>query len=106
MVSSPPIMVDATPPTPGQVNVNFFNVQSPHDEDVVVRWEGFEDRESGILQYELAVGTQPNSQDVIPFSKMTGSVTYLNAHGSLEDGKFNFFQIKVTQLYQVRIVVV
>ena len=91
-------MVDSTPPTPGQVSVNFFNIKATEEEDIVVHWDGFNDKESGILGYELAVGTLPSSQDMIPFSTISGSVTFLDGNGKLEDGKYYYFQIKVLDL--------
>ena len=96
VVSSQPTMVDATPPTPGQVSVNFYNIQTRQEqEDIVVHWSGFDDKESGILRYALAVGTQTSTQDVMPFSPVSGLVTFVDGKGKLEDGKYYYFQLKV-----------
>lgn len=88
-------MVDASPPTPGHVHVMFYNIRPKEEEDIVVHWDGFDDRESGIIGYELAVGTLPNTQDVQSFSPVSGLVAFLNGYGKLEDGKYVYFLIKV-----------
>ena len=92
-------MVDATPPTPGHVSVNFYNIKTTTEEDIVVHWEGFDDKESGIMGYDLAVGTLTSTQDVIPFSPVHGLVTFVDGEGKLEDGKYYYFQIKVIIVY-------
>ena len=95
VASALPTMVDATPPEAGHVIVNFYNIHTPDNNDVIVRWEDFEDNESGIRGYELAVGTLPSSQDVVAFTTVSGLVTFFDGTKEMDDGKVCFFQIKV-----------
>ena len=88
-------MVDSTPPVPGQVSVYFFHNAISASHDVVVQWKAFTDPESGIVGYEVGVGSAPGSQDVSVFSPATGSNHMFDDASSMQDGKYYYFQIKV-----------
>ena len=87
-------MVDSTPPTSGQVTVDFYNFNKL-EEDIIIHWSGFEDKESGLLGFELAVGSHAYSQDVLPFEPVSGQLAVINGAQYMENGKRYFFQIKV-----------
>ena len=88
-------MVDSTPPVPGQVSVHFFNNAVRDSHDIALQWKDFVDPESGIVGYEVGVGSAPGSQDVSVFSPATGSNHIFDDDSSMQDGKYYYFQIKV-----------
>jgi hypothetical protein len=88
-------MVDSTPPVPGQVSVHFFNNAILPSHDVVVQWKDFIDPESGIVGYEVGVGSTSGSQDVSLFTPVSGSNHIFDDVSSMQDGKYYYFQIKV-----------
>lgn len=100
MTSSLPIMVDTSPPQPGSVSVYTMHEQqkSTREEDLIVQWTAFQDRESGIRSYDLAIGSHEQSQDILPFTPVTGFITFVNGQGMLASGNKYYFHIKVSAL--------
>ena len=88
-------MVDSSPPLPGSVSVYTMQEQLATTEDIIVQWTDFQDRESGILSYELGIGTHENNQDVYPFQAISGYTAFVDGKGRLSDGKSYFVQVKV-----------
>ncbi|XP_068693727.1 uncharacterized protein [Montipora foliosa] len=96
-VSTAPILVDDTPPTKGSVIVSpdrthdVFGIHSSchlFNKTLRAYWYGFNDEESGIDGFRIAVGKQPNTTDVLPFQEVgiTTNVTLSqnNAAGLFE----------------------
>ncbi len=80
---------DATPPLAGQVNDGPGPdlATQPSLDTLEANWSGFDDPESGIFQYEWAIGTTAGGTEVQPFTAV-GTQTRATATGlALEVGK-------------------
>ena len=71
-VNSDGVMVDTTPPTTGYVYEGkrhdidcIWNNESLH-----VSWSSFYDDQSGIVNYEFAVGSKPDGDELVPFTSV------------------------------------
>ena len=96
MVSSLPIMVDTSSPQPGSVSVYVVQEQLAAVEDIIIQWTAFQDRESGILLYELGIGSHEYSQDVYSFRPVSGFIDFIDGKDIMSDGRNYFVQIKVS----------
>ena len=70
--ASPSFVFDSTPPAPGTLIVGRAAGSGRCHIPLAgapfrVEWRGFQDAESGVRSIELAVGTAPGGQDVLPF---------------------------------------
>ena len=84
--SSDGFMVDSTPPSVGEiVHIENPSVEGEHFTHSVisVTWEGFLDKESGVLGYSVCVGTEPgqcnirNSSEIVNETRMAIAVSDL-----------------------------
>ena len=90
--SSPePILVDTSPPLAG--HVSFSNTDSGaglayslSSTTLTASWSGFQDPESGIARFELAIGTGPCQADVAPFEPVGLATTATRTQLTLVDG--------------------
>ena len=91
-------MVDATPPDLGKIEVKFFHDEAEYFHDIVVQWRDFVDLESGVVGYEIGVGSVAGSQDVSEFQTVVGINVIYDGSKSMHDGKYYYFQVKVRLL--------
>nr|XP_034301655.1 uncharacterized protein LOC105322112 [Crassostrea gigas] len=103
-ICSDGIMVDLTPPTPGQVwigNVQGTNFQTSTT-DMSINWETFQDIEefqtnshsSGIQDYILGIGTSIGGNDMVAFFSV-GVVNHITLHDlKLQSGHIYYATIK------------
>ena len=97
---SEPIYVEATPPTPtgtatvlaNYLETNFTDLSSAvfdlpqagcilETSSITLQWDAFEDAESSVANYHIALGTVPNASDLLPFTDVT---PYVAASGRYE----------------------
>ncbi|XP_076108987.1 uncharacterized protein LOC143076978 [Mytilus galloprovincialis] len=79
------VIYDNTPPSTGTTQVErgiSYFVKTHH---ISVQWFGFEDNESGIIQFEIGIGSTNNSADIVPFHK-TNMFAEINEDSRLIDG--------------------
>lgn len=87
-VSSPqPVVVDSSPPVVGPVIVLSSGLGSSRclsALEVQIAWDAFRDFDSGIAWYELALGTMPGEDDVLPWHDvgMRRNVVVLRHNGT------------------------
>ena len=101
-VSAPPVLVDLTAPSRGQVTVQSLTSDAGCLSTSVlhVRWEAVTDLESGVALQEVSVGL-PSSRHandvntVTPFSVTRGNSVTLNVSGQLVDGHAYVILLKV-----------
>jgi len=104
--STLPVVVDDTPPTKGSVIVStdrthdVFGIHSSchlFNKTLRAHWYGFNDQESGISGFRVAVGKKPNTADVLPFQEVgvTTNVTLpLNNASALFDGDIVYVTVE------------
>jgi len=109
-VSTIPVMVDDTPPTKGSVIVSpdrthdVFGIHlSCHlfNRTLRAHWYGFNDDESGIDGFRVAVGKKPNTTDIFPFHEVgitTNATLPLNNVTGLYDGDIVYVRVQSRNL--------
>ena len=94
---SPGVVLDVTPPVAGVIHVGDMTgpryMVSNHD--LVVHWERFEDLESGIESFHLAIGSSPGNQDVVAFSKVDNTFAMIRETDRFIDGHRYYALLKV-----------
>ncbi|KAK3103998.1 hypothetical protein FSP39_023536 [Pinctada imbricata] len=95
---SPGVIVDETPPSTETINVgsSFWHRKVIGGNTVEVHWEGFEDSESGIAKFEIAVGTKPHIDDVVSYTDIIGKASAVLAMNRSTTGEQNFVTLIVT----------
>ena len=87
---SEPIYVESTPPTPtgtamvlaNYLETNYTDLSSAvydlpqagcilETNSLTLQWDTFEDEESSVVNYQVALGSVPNASDVLPFTDVT-----------------------------------
>lgn len=93
---SPGVTLDTSAPTLGIINVG-----SPHSHthyisqsSFAVYWYGVDDPESGIKSYYVAVGSEGQTEDIMPYKVFHTNNANLENLG-LMDGHFYFIHLKV-----------
>ncbi len=104
VASSLPVMVDVTPPLAGSVTAapprgpgaggRVAAGAGTGAGDVLVQYGGFEDPESGVRGYQVAVGRHAHSHEVLAFSPVTGFLTLL-PRGLMADGGEYYVHVRV-----------
>lgn len=101
--SSNGVLVDTTPPRLSlpieQFDVQFSTTQDTryqgNDDTISARWL-FIDEESGIAQYQWAIGTRPNGQDVQPFLSIETATQAINDTLELTDNTTYYMTVRAT----------
>lgn len=105
-VSAIPVLVDNTPPTKGSVIVSadrthdVFGIHSNcylFNKTLRAHWFGFNDDQSGISGFRIAVGKKPNTTDVISFQDVgvTTNVTLpLNNTSAVFEGDIVYVTVE------------
>ena len=91
------VTVDTSPPKSGLVLVG---TQHSHRVEqacskIEVHWRDFHDDESMTLDYQVAVGSHPNTQDALPFQAVSSGFAVL-ANLTIQEGHGYYVQIKVS----------
>ncbi len=92
------VMVDTTPPVAGYVNDGTgtdLGYQASTT-SLSANWDSFVDPESGIVDYEWAIGTTPGAQDVQAFLSMGIVTTGTNGSLTLTPGATYYSTIRAT----------
>jgi len=86
-----PYNFDLTPPT--APSVQDEGVYTPSTSDLAATWSGAGDLESGIAQYQYAIGTSPGATDTLDWTITTG--TSVTATGlTLDTEETYYFSVK------------
>ncbi|CAC5398105.1 unnamed protein product [Mytilus coruscus] len=89
------VIYDNTSPVSGTTQVERGLRYFVKNLRISVQWFGFEDKESGILQFEIGIGSSNNTADIVPFyeAKMFAEI---NGDSRLTDGHQYYAIIKAT----------
>ncbi|CAC5398101.1 unnamed protein product [Mytilus coruscus] len=89
------VIYDNTPPLSGttQVERGISNFVKTHR--ISVKWFGIEDKESGIVQFEIGIGSTNNSADIVRFQN-TEMFADINGASRLIDGHQYYAIVKAT----------
>ncbi|KAJ8312052.1 hypothetical protein KUTeg_009425 [Tegillarca granosa] len=92
------VVFDETPPTQGIMFIDGIhsNEYLVTPQQFSIHWSGFEDKDSGIHSFELAIGTTKNSQDILPFALFNDNFAVFTNLNMLLDGHGYFAILKVT----------
>lgn len=97
-ITSPRFRFDLTPPDKGELRVGRCYMPGP-SAPIAIGWDGFEDLESGISSIEMALGTVPNGQDILPARRVgqepTGQAR-LQDVVSLQPGSMVYVTVRAT----------
>ena len=101
--SSNGVLVDTTPPRLSlpieQFDVQFSTTQDTryqgNDNTISARWL-FIDEESGIVEYQWAIGTRPNEQDMQPFLSIATATQAINDTLELTDNTTYYVTVRAT----------
>ena len=101
--SSNGVLIDTSPPKLSlpieQFDVQFSTTQDTryqgNDDTISARWL-FIDEESGIAEYQWAIGTQPNGQDVQPFLSIYSATQAINNTLELTDNTTYYVTVQAT----------
>jgi len=100
------VILDSTPPIPGTVSDGFGEDIGTTSSNswLAGNFSEWKDDESGIMEYEYSIGSQPGWTDIVSWQKI-GNKTYALATGlQLIGGKTYYFNIKginQAQLYSI-----
>lgn len=92
------VLVDATPPIVGEVRDGTgqdIDVQGPTGR-ISANWSGFDDSETGITQYEWAIGCSPGADDIQPFVWLGDVGSATSGLLTLVDGATYYVAVRVT----------
>ena len=101
-MSSPGKTLDFTAPEVGKIFVGNPESQNAilSTVDLLVRWEEFDDKESGIKDIFLGVGSTNESTDILDFHLVEGEFASIKESMSMLDGYQYFIILKVQMLRQ------
>ncbi|MBI4777553.1 fibronectin type III domain-containing protein [Candidatus Desantisbacteria bacterium] len=100
------VILDSTPPIPGTVSDGFGEDIGTTSSNswLAGNFSQWQDDESGIIEYEYSIGSQPELADIFPWQKIA-TKTYALATGlQLIGGKTYYFNVKginQAQLYSI-----
>lgn len=91
------VIFDDTPPTQGVMVIDGIhsNKYLVTPQLFSIHWSGFEDKESGIHSFELAIGTTQKSQDILPLAAFNDNFAVFTNLNMLADGHGYFAILKV-----------
>ncbi|XP_063447914.1 uncharacterized protein LOC134727462 [Mytilus trossulus] len=89
------VIYDNTPPSTGTTQVEGEFTYVVKTDQIAVQWFGIEDKESGIVQFEIGIGSTNNSADIVSFHKAE-IFTELNGGSRLVDGHQYYAIVKAT----------
>ncbi|CAC5378371.1 unnamed protein product [Mytilus coruscus] len=89
------VIYDNTPPSLGTTQVEGELTYVVKNHQISVQWFGIEDKESGIVQFEIGIGSTNHSADIVPFHKAE-TFAELNGDGRLVDGHRYYAIVKAT----------
>ncbi|VDI12754.1 Hypothetical predicted protein [Mytilus galloprovincialis] len=93
------VIYDNTPPVSGTTQVERGIRYFVKTHQISVQWFGFEDKESGIVQFEIGIGSTNNSADIVPFHE-TNMFAEINEDSRLTDGHQYYAIVKTDIDYQ------
>lgn len=91
------VIYDNTPPSTGTTQVEGELSYIVKSHQISVHWFGIEDKESGIVQFEIGIGSTNNSADIVPFHKAE-TFAEINGNSRLIDGHQYYAIVKVYYL--------
>ncbi|VDI52034.1 Hypothetical predicted protein, partial [Mytilus galloprovincialis] len=89
------VIYDNTPPLSGTTQVERGISHFVKTHRISVQWFGIEDIESGIVQFEIGIGSTNHSADIVPF-QTTDIFTEINGDSRLIDGHQYYAIVKAT----------
>lgn len=88
------VIYDTTSPLIGTTQVERGISHFVKSRHISVQWFGIDDRESGIEQFEIGIGSTNHSADIVPFQN-TDMFAEINGDSRLVDGYQYYAIIKV-----------
>ncbi|CAG2202818.1 unnamed protein product [Mytilus edulis] len=89
------VIYDNTPPSTGTTQVEGELSYIVKSHQISVHWFGIEDKESGIVQFEIGIGSTNNSADIVPFHKAE-TFAEINGNSRWIDGHQYYAIVKAT----------
>ncbi|CAC5398098.1 unnamed protein product [Mytilus coruscus] len=89
------VIYDNTSPSTGTTQVDRGLRYFVKNKPMSVQWFGFEDKESGIVQFEIGIGSTNNSADIVPFHEAK-MLPEINGDSRLTDGHQYYAIVKAT----------
>ena len=98
ITTSDGFQIDASPPSTGSINDGLARDidYSATPDSVFCNWSSFEDSNSGINYYEVAIGSTPGGTDILNFKDAGSRNSFSQAGFSLDHGTMYYTSVKAT----------